>query len=135
MNLVGRFRSNYFAVADRPTFEEWCQRNGLSLIVSERDPELVGFVNSDNESGIPSTVVEERDGEEENVAIDFIGELGTFLLDNHVAIVIEIFHVGYRYLGGTAYAINNKGEQKRIDLDEIFTHAKDLGKKIEKCEY
>lgn len=133
MNLIGRFRSNYFAVKDRGAFEQWCHQLDLRLIVNEDDPHLVCFLNEGNEGGIPW--MHTRGNEEEDGDIDFVGELGTFLADNHVAIVIEIAYEGYRYLGGTAYAINNKGEQKRVDLADIMTLAKTLGEHITQCEY
>src|SRR5581483_6241839 len=75
MNLVGKFRSNYFAVKDRPAFEAWCQHNGLQLIVADAHADLVGFLNRSNEAGILTTVLEECDGEEEEIEIDFIEEL------------------------------------------------------------
>lgn len=133
MNLIGRFRSNYFAVKDRAAFEAWCQRLSLRQIVSDDDPNLVGFLNDGNEGGIPWM---QTDGDMEGGQdIDFIGELGDFLQDNQVAIVIEIAYEGYRYLGGIAYAINNKGEEKHIDLSDIMTLAKTLGEHVTKCEY
>lgn len=133
MNLTGRFRSNYFAVKDRAAFEEWCRGLDLRLIVSDDDPNLVGFLNDGNEGGIPWTQTD-RD-EEDDHDIDFIGELGDLLQDNQVAIVIEIVYEGYRYLGGIAYAVNNKGEEKHIDLADIMTLAENLGEHATKCEY
>ncbi len=73
--------------------------------------------------------------EEDENDIDFIGELGAFLIGGQVAIVIEIAYEGYRYLGGVAYAINSKGEQKHIDLADIMTLAETLGEHVTKCEY
>jgi hypothetical protein len=131
MNLIGRFRSNYFAVKDRAAFEAWCRQLHLRPITDDDDPNLVGFLNDGNEAGIPWTLMDGDDFQD----IDFIGELGDFLLDNQVAIVIEIAYEGYRYLGGIAYAINNKGEEKRIDLADIMTQAKPLGEHVTKCEY
>ncbi len=133
MNLIGRFRSNYFAVKDRAAFEEWCQRLDLRLLVRDDDPNLVGFLNDGNEGGIPWT--QTSVAEEDENDIDFIGELGAFLIGGQVAIVIEIAYEGYRYLGGVAYAINSKGEQKHIDLADIMTLAETLGEHVTKCEY
>ena len=133
MNLIGRFRSNYFAVKDRAAFEEWCRRLDLRLLVRDDDPNLVGFLNDGNEGGIPWT--QTSVAEEDENDIDFIGELGAFLIGGQVAIVIEIAYEGYRYLGGVAYAINSKGEQKHIDLADIMTLAETLGEHVTKCEY
>lgn len=136
MNLIGRFRSNYFAVKDRATYEEWCLKNGLNLIVHETNPDLVGFVNSENESGIPSTTLEESDdGEDQDIPIDFIGELGTLLAEHHVAVVMEIAYEGYRYLVGTAHAINSSGHRRSIALTDIMALAKTLGQHVTECEY
>lgn len=133
MNLVGKFRSNYFAVKDRPAFEGWYERRSLRLIVAESHAGLVGFLNSTNEVGIPTTVLEERDGEEEE--IDLMEELATFLVEGHVAIVIELLSEGYRYLGGAAYAINNSGEQTSLHLSAIMPLAEQLGEYVTRCEY
>ena len=133
MNLIGRFRSNYFAVKDRAAFEEWCRRLDLRLLVRDDDPNLVGFLNDGNEGGIPWT--QTSVAEEDENDIDFIGELGAFLIGGQVAIVIEVAYEGYRYLGGVAYAINSKGEQKHIDLADIMTLAETLGEHVTKCEY
>ncbi len=134
MNVIGRFRSNYFAVKDRTAFEQWCQHNGLQLIVHESHVDLVGFLNSENEAGIPFTIVEEREGKKQEIDIDFMGELGTFLADDHVAVVIEIASEGYRYLTGGAHAINSKGEHRSTDVTDIMARAKQLGKQVTRCE-
>jgi hypothetical protein len=131
MNLTGKFRSNYFAVKDRKAYEAWCEQRGLRILVHRSLP-LVGFVNHSNESGIPTTRLTEREDEEE---IDFLGELATFLADDHVAVVMEIASEGNRYLIGAAYAINNKGERKSIHLAEIMKLARMLGEHVTPCEY
>ncbi len=135
MNFIGRFRSNYFAVKDRAAFDAWCQSRQLKIIVDEVNPHLVGFLGSEHESGLPWIIEEEVNGEEKEITIDFIGEIGTFLADNSVAIVIEITYEGYRYLGGVSYAINNKGERKNVTLASIVSLAQELGDNVTKCEY
>jgi hypothetical protein len=130
MNLIGTFRSNYFAVKDRKAYEAWCKQRGLRLIVHRRH-RLVGFVNQSNEAGIPTTSVTESGEEKE---LDFLAELATFLADDHVAIVMEIAREGNRYLAGSAYAINNRGERKSIHLAEIMGLARTPGEHVTPCE-
>ena len=134
MNTVGHFRSNYFAVKDRSAFEAWCQR--LSLVVITKEPDLVGFVGSMHESGIPWSFEEVVEGEERATEIDFIGEVGRLLADDHVAMVLEIAHEGNRYLNGMGYAINSKGQCKHIDLaEELTVLAQGLGNCVTACDY
>jgi hypothetical protein len=131
MNLIGKFRSNYFAVKDRKAYEAWCGQRGLRLLVHKGLP-LVGFVNQNNEAGIP-TIGVTGSGEEEE--IDFLAELSTFLADGHVAVITEIASEGNRYLVGAAYAVNTRGERKSIHLAQIMPLARTLGEHVTPCEY
>jgi hypothetical protein len=130
MNLIGRFRSNYFVANNREAYEAWCRKRGLRLIVHRRH-RLVGFVNQSNEAGSPTTSVTESGEEEE---IDFLAELSTYLADDYVAVVMKIASEGNRYLVGAAHAVNNKGERKSIHLTEIMKLARTLGKHVTQCE-
>lgn len=132
MNMIGLFRSNYFLVNDRTAFSTWCKGNGLEMI---EDGAFVGFVNMENEAGIPWIRTEDVDDEEREVEFDLLAELADHLVAGHVAIVIEIVYEGYRYLGGTAHAINNKHERKTVDLSSITELAQTLGEHVRICEY
>ncbi len=66
---------------------------------------------------------------------DFFGILASFLKGNSVAIVFEsVVESSFewtKYAGGSATAVNSKGETKNVYTEQIYDIAKDLGK-IEK---
>jgi hypothetical protein len=56
------------------------------------------------------------------------------LVDDEIAVFIEIGQEGFRYLAGSATAINSRSELRTIDLEDIYTLAKDIapaGKRID----
>jgi len=132
-NYVPFARSNYFAVKDRPAFEQFCQKFGLELIESDEEDQkgLVGFLCYE-ESGIPNVYYDEQG---ESFDVDFDAELATHLQDGHVAVCVEIGYEKMRYLVGYAFAVNAKGETVSVNLDEIYERAKTLGEKVTVAAY
>lgn len=133
-NYTAYFRSNYFAVKDVAQFQTFCTAFQLELITTTEDNQtLYGFLNEDSEGGIPVTRFREAtdDGEE----ADFMSELAAHLLDDYVAIVMEIGYEKMRYLSGSAYAVNAKGEMMSVELDEIYERSASLGRKGTSCSY
>lgn len=64
--------------------------------------------------------------------------IAAHLVDDEVAVFIEIGQEGFRYLAGNATAINNKGEIRAIDLEDIYDLATQLvpsGKHINVASY
>lgn len=64
--------------------------------------------------------------------------VGAHLVDDEVAVFIEIGQEGFRYLAGSATAINAKGEIRAVDLEDIYGLAKQLapeGKQINVASY
>jgi hypothetical protein len=47
-----------------------------------------------------------------------------------VVVLLEVGNENLRYLGGTAIAVNNRGETVFIDLDGIYHAAQTLGQNI-----
>lgn len=122
------FRSNYFAVKDPEAFKKFCELHELDLF-QDGDKPFYGFCGN-GESGIPHDA---GDGSETD--IDFMAELAKHLVDDHVAVVIEIGHEKMRYLVGYALAINSKGETAEVSVDDIYAKAKLLGSNVTDCSY
>jgi len=125
--LYGWSKSNYFRVKDDAAFEAWCESgsirfeklpNGEYCMFGNRDDHLWNFEPplDDNE--------EEMDNEEE---IDFPKELARHLHDDYVAVLLGATREG-PYMRGWASAVNSKGEERTLALDEIYERAKGLGK-------
>lgn len=121
----GNARSNYFRVKDKEKFKELCNSWFLSFIEEDNK---VGFLCDGDNGGLPSYKYE---SDVELNFDDFLKELSECLIDEEVAILFEVGSEKLAYLTGVAYAINNKNEQKRISLEEIYERAKPLGKNIE----
>ena len=67
--------------------------------------------------------------------IDVWGELANHQAEGDVAVVVEMYWEGYRYLEGVALAINGKEESKSVELVSIMDSAKTLGEHVPPCEY
>ncbi len=128
-NYIGFARSNYFKVNDTKKFEELCDKWNLRLIKKD---DLVGFLDDDTEGGLPN-YAETEDGEDLEFD-DFLKELSDLLVEDEVAIMIEIGYEKMRYLVGFALAINSKGEQVTTNLSDIYKKAESLGKNITTAE-
>jgi hypothetical protein len=111
--------TNFFRVKDVAKFKEWAELFG-ELEVVEDDAGRVGLV-SENENGWwPSKDYEElSEDEDEEEAI--FQDVAKHLQDGSVAIFNDFDNVR---------ALNSKGEQIRIQLRDIFEHAKVLGSEI-----
>lgn len=57
------------------------------------------------------------------------------LIDGDVAIFMEVGATKSRYLGGVALAVNSKGETRRIDLDDIYAKAAEIGTTVTHASY
>jgi hypothetical protein len=67
------------------------------------------------------TVIRGGDGSEvvQELSFDFHCLLAQYLADGEVAILTEIGHEGMKYLIGKAVAIDNKGQEVTIDINDI----------------
>jgi hypothetical protein len=68
---------------------------------------------------------------------DFMKTLAPFIPDGEVLVWQHVGNEKLRYLQGYAVAINNKGEIKSLNIDNIYTMAEELGdpSKISRAEY
>jgi hypothetical protein len=130
-NYYSSARTNYFRVKDVDAFNAWVKEfenlHGVE-VVSKENTFAILF---DGESGVPNS--REVDGDYE--PLDFMDELSKHLADDEVAILHESGAEKLRYINGFAIAINNKAERRVISLDDIYVHAKELGKNVTLAQY
>ena len=130
-NYYSSARTNYFRVKDVDAFNAWVKEfedNDGVEVVSKED--TFGFL-FDGESGVPNSRFVNGDYE----PLDFMDELSEHLADDEVAILHEAGAEKLRYINGFAIAINNKAERRTISLDDIYVHAKELGKNVTLAQY
>jgi hypothetical protein len=130
-NYIATVRSNYFAVKDPDAWDEFCDKYEFENIMtwnSERQINLYGFMFDAGGTGLPTHFWDEK--EEEYIELDFVADLAQHLEEDEVAIVIEIGREKLRFLGGFAIAVNAKGEQRQVELGEIYLLAEELGKNV-----
>lgn len=120
---VGLLRTNYFKVRDQDEFLKWYESTtgGAELI---RKNDRFGFYVECGDW--PSLrLVENDDGDPEEVEIDFIDELAKHLPDDEVLVVTAAGHVKARFATGYALAIRNTGETKYVSIDDIYRVVQD----------
>jgi hypothetical protein len=61
---------------------------------------------------------------------DLLDDLAPLLADDSVAVVMDVGHEKVVYVGGSATAINNRGERESISLEDIFDRAARLGGRV-----
>ena len=131
-NYYSSDRTNYFRVKDVDAFNAWVKEfedNCGVEVVSKEDTFAILF---DGESGVPTS--REVDGDDYE-PLDFMDELSNHLADAVVAILHESGAEKLRYINGFAIAVNNKGQRRVISLDDIYVHAKELGKNVTLAQY
>ena len=134
-------RSNFFAVKDERAFRDWANSIGLAILIPTRPKEPAddvprfGICPGDGEGsgGWPVFAAYEETQDHENV--DFHEQLAAHLAEGEVAVLIEVGSEEFRYLTGTALAVNHKGECVTLDLNSIYEQARVLGPNITRAEY
>lgn len=128
-NYYAAARSNYFKVKDAdeflkamelvPNVEIHAGENGTFCILGE-DPDGGGW---------PAFIYnEETDDYEDFDLPDYVSQ---YLADDSVAIFMETGAEKLRYVVGYAVAVNNKGEQVTVSLNDIYEMAAELTNKPE----
>ena len=113
-NWYGASRSNYFKVKDEAKFIEWAEGLGLVVIRSQHNSKLVGIHPNDYREGEwPS---DPEDGED----TDLFTQLSKHLEPGQVAVLQTIGSENLRYLTGWAVAVNSKGKQVTVSIDDIY---------------
>lgn len=121
-NFVAMTRSNYFDVKEHSAFKQFCDQFELELISSG---DKVGFIVVSECGEMPIDQWDETQGE--YIEVDFLGLLAEHLADGQVAVVMEIGWENIRYLTGKALAVNAQGQQRQVELAEIYQQAQELG--------
>lgn len=137
-NYYSMGRTNHFAVKDPDAFLAVITpivEFGDGDIVREERDGVDGFVLCFPD-GFPSEI-HDRDEDVWDIPmeIDWQGLISEHLADGEVCVIQEIGNEKLRYLTGYAFAFNNKGDGKYIDLDQIYDQSKDLGTRITVAQY
>lgn len=129
--------ANFFRVKDRSSFLAWAQTCALEVWEGERNGSKCFsiFTNDEDEGdefmsgkGWPSQIYDEETGKWTDV--NFYRELARHLQDGSVAVLTEAGRADADSPFGFAMAVNSKGEEVRIDLEDIYTQANRLGEVI-----
>jgi hypothetical protein len=129
-NFYARAASNTFHVRDEQALRDALK--GLSIVVypaaADSDPNHVYLV-SEHEKG---EWAKERYDEtkREDVEVDLLALIAEHLEPGEVAVFKHAGADKARYIGARASAVNDRGETKTVDLDEIYGHAKALGGQV-----
>lgn len=129
-NFYGSERSNYFRVKNEEAFLAWAKKRDLHTVAKAG---CFSVYPENSEDGcFPSY---NPDAPEDEQEFDVLEEIADHLADNSVALIIGCGAEKLRYINGFARAINAKGEQVSINLDEIYERAAKLGGEVERAEY
>jgi hypothetical protein len=132
-NYYETARTNYFRVKDEERFRAWAAGIPSIQVIESKDKKQFAIL-FDEECGVPSY----RLVGEEDVDLDFMGELAEHLADDEVAILTAVGSEKFRYVQGWAEAINAKGKRVYVAIDDIYQKAAKLTKKpkdITRAEY
>lgn len=139
-NYIASARSNYFAVKDEAEFLK--ELESIRDIVAVKQEETGKYmVHSDSADGSWPTWGTDSEGEPildesgEEVQMDITSVIAKHLVDDEVAVFMEIGAEKLRYLNGEAIAVNNKGGKECLDLRHIYAMANELGKTITEVAY
>lgn len=140
-NYYATARSNYFAVKDEKAFREWAEQIGLTILEPDHSTKVADGIprfgitpgDCDDSGGWPTSLYNEETDDFDD--IDVSDELAPHLCDGEVAILMEVGNEKLRYVSGDAVAVNNKGESKYLNLDDIYKVAKKLGPNITRAVY
>lgn len=131
-NYYASARSNYFRVKDDDAFLDAMTPFEVEASKDNDGRWLLIDVSGDA-NGWPFVVFDEATDEYED--IHFPEVVAPHLADGEVCILMEVGREKLRYLSGYAIAFNNKGEEKRVSLNDIYELATDLGTNITDCTY
>jgi hypothetical protein len=126
-NYYAAARSNPFTVRDPDALKRDLADLQIHVQVSDEPPNQVTLF-CHNEAGWPSSRYDEVTGEEIEVCVHEI--VAPHLLDGHVAVFVEAGSEALRHVGGLAVAVNSTGETCRVDLEEIYERAANLGSSV-----
>jgi hypothetical protein len=105
-------------VSETPDLGLWDE-----TITRDETEERVFGIYSDNADGggWPSMIYNEETQDYDD--FDLSGAIAPHLHDDDVCVLMEVGYEKLRYLVGIAIAVNAKGEERVINLDDIYTKA------------
>jgi hypothetical protein len=128
-NYYGEARTNYFNVKDEEAFLSAMSEIPGIDVQQDKD----GFVILGNDCDGYNTWYKWGINDEE---FDIPQMVAEHLADGEVAVFLEIGNEKLRYLAGVAIAVNNKGQERTISLENIYDLASELtDKEVSRAEY
>ena len=128
----GQARSNYFRVKDESAFRESFRALEVEVITNSEGK--VGLLSRADYGGWPSFIFSE-DGDEIDEEVDIIEMVSRHLVTDEVAVFVEVGAEKLRYLTGRAIAVNERNEQRWVDLDSIYEIAREIGENVTVAAY
>ncbi len=128
-NYTAQFRSNYFWVKDDKAFLAWvASLPGIEALRHDPSREVTPFALFADD-GIPSFDTNDQE-------VHFSTDLAPHLVEDQVAILIEIGNEKLRYLIGHATAVHSSGRSIAISLNDIYREANEaFGVDASRAEY
>lgn len=130
-NYTASARSNQFEVKDPDALRR--ELADLDIDVVSDDPEnpqrVVLLCHSDNGTW-PSWRYDEP--ADNDIEVDVAALIAAHLTAGQVAVLIESGAEKLRFIGGHAVAVNSRGEQVDVSLEEIYERANRLGDHIDR---
>ncbi len=116
-NYYETARTNYFRVKDEAAFNAFMDTvPGAEIAHSSTKPGMVCVLFTDET--VPSSRYNEET--EDWDEFDFMAELAPHLADKSIAVLEAAGSEKLRYICGYAIAVNNKGEQVSVNINEIY---------------
>ena len=128
-NYYSACRTNYFKVKDAEEFLKVMETiPNIEVIHEPEGAKYAGkfvILGDDPDGGDwPCYSYDQDTGEETEIDITKI--ISEHLIDGEVAIFMDAGAEKLRYVAGSAFAINNKGESKSLRLWDIYDMAREL---------
>jgi hypothetical protein len=130
-NYNASARSNYFQVKDPDALRR--ELAGLDIDVLTDDPHderRVVLLSRSEDGGWPSWRFDEEG--DDDVEVDLAAIIAQHLTDGQVAVLMESGAEKLRFIGGAAVAVNSRGEQVCVSLEDIYERAKNLGEHLDR---
>ena len=132
-NYYGKGRTNYFRVNDEAAFIQAMNNLPGLEVHQDNDGRFMVMDSNPDGGGWPTHSYDEKTGEDKEINIAM--EISKHLSENEVAVIMETGSEKHRYLIGWAVAINSKGEQRHISLNDIYKMASELGSNVTEATY
>lgn len=127
----GTARSNYFHVKDAAVFKEVFGAYDVTIVDGTEG--RFALISDNEYGGWPGWVYPEDGGDP--VELDIAALLSEHLAPGAVAVLMEVGAEKARYVTGWALAVNERNEQRYVNLDSIYELAQELGENVTTAAY